>query len=184
MTLLAFALLRFGPDGYQDPGGRAGRGRRVNCAERRRVSGWLGLLAFLLQGCSMNGLEKAVGVSTSTHGEIRMRSGKADEILFQPEACLSGDRANFRGVDLVSPQLVLRVVAEPLEGLAVALIDVASGERRGVFRRSDCTVLRGDVQRTAWRVNNIADVSGFVEADCRLASGEELAGSITFEHCH
>lgn len=152
--------------------------------ERRRVPGWLGLLALLLQGCSLSGLERAVGVSTSTRGEIRVRGGKVGEVLFLPEACLSGDRANFRGVDLVTPQLVLRVAAEPLEGLAVALTDVASGERRGVFRRSDCAVLRGDVQRTAWRVNNVADVSGFVEAECRLASGEELAGSITFEHCH
>lgn len=153
--------------------------------ERRGVSSWLGLLAFLLQGCSLSGLERTVGVSTSTRGEIRVRgAGEQGELLFQPGACLSGDSANFRGVDLVTPQLVLRVVAEPLEGLAVALIDVASGARRGVFRRSDCTVLRGDVQRTAWSVNNVADVSGFVEAECRLASGEELAGSITFEHCH
>lgn len=152
--------------------------------ERRRVPGWLGLLVLFLQGCSLSGLERAVGVSTATHGEIRVRGEKVGEVVFQPDACLSGDRANFRGVDLVTPQLVLRVAAEPLEGLAVALIDVASGERRGVFRRSDCAVLRGNVQRTAWRVNNVADVSGFVEAECRLASGEELAGSITFEHCH
>lgn len=150
----------------------------------RGLSGWLGLLALLLQGCSLSGLERAVGVSTSTRGEIRVRGGKVGEVLIQTEACLSGDRANFRGVDLVTPRLVLRVAAEPMEGLAVALIDVASGERRGVFRRSDCAVLRGDVQRTAWRVNNVADVSGFVEVNCGLASGEELAGSITFEHCH
>ena len=153
-------------------------------AAQCRAPGWLGLLALLLQGCSLSGLERAVGVSTSVQGEILARGEKAGELLLRPEACLSGDRGNFRGVDLLAPPLVLRVVAEPVEGLAVALIDSASGERRGIFRRSDCSVLRGDVQRTGWRVNDVADVSGFVEAECRLASGEELVGSIQFEHCH
>lgn len=146
---------------------------------------WLGFLTLVLQGCSLSSLERTVGVGTSsTDGELLVRGEKAGELLLRPEACLSGDRGNFRGVDLLAPPLVLRVVAEPIEGLVVALIDSESGERRGIFRRSDCNVLRGDVQRTGWRVNNVADVSGFLEAECRLASGEELLGSIAFEHCH
>lgn len=145
---------------------------------------WLGFMALLLAGCSLSSLERTVGVGTSTQGEILVRGDKASEALLRPEACLSGDRGNFRGVDLLAPPLVLRVVAEPIEGLAVALIDSESGERRGIFRRSDCSMLRGDVQRTGWRVNNVADVSGFIEAECRLASGEELVGSIQFDHCH
>ena len=132
----------------------------------------------------VSSVEGAVGVSPSTHGELRVRDEASVESLLRPETCLSGDRGNFRGVDLLAPPLVLRVVVEPLEGLALALIDSESGERRGIFRRSDCEVLRGDIQRTGWRVNDIVDVSGFIEAQCRLASGEELSGSITFEHCH
>jgi hypothetical protein len=123
-------------------------------------------------------------VNTSVRGDILVRGEKSGELPLRPEACLSGDRGNFRGVDLLAPPLVLRIVAEPIEGLAVALIDSESGERRGIFRRSDCEVLRGDVQRTGWRVNDIADVSGFLEARCRLASGEGLSASIAFEHCH
>jgi hypothetical protein len=145
---------------------------------------WLGCLALVFQGCSLNSLERTVGVGTSTRGEILVRGEKAGEFLLRPEACLSGDRGNFRGVDLLAPPLILRLVAEPLEGLAVALIDAESGERRAVFRRSDCSVLRGDVQRSGWRVNNIADVSGFVEVECQLPAGEEILGSIAFEHCH
>ena len=145
---------------------------------------WLGFMALLLEGCSLSSLERTVGVGTSTQGEILVRGEKVGELLLRPESCVSGDRGNFRGVDLLAPPLVLRVVAEPIEGLAVALIDSESGERRGIFRRSDCSVLRGDVQRTGWRVNSVADVSGFLEAECRLASGEELLGSIEFEHCH
>jgi hypothetical protein len=65
----------------------------------------------------------------------------------------------------------------------VAVIASDRGERR-VFRASSCAVLAGDVQRTAWRVNDVWDVSGYFEADCRLPSGEGLLGKVTFEHCH
>ena len=131
----------------------------------------------------MAGLDSAVGVSAALRGEMRVRGVQSTETL-RPEACLSGDRGSFRGVDLIAPPLVLRVAAEPIDGLALALIDTESGERRGIFRRADCTTLRGDVQRTGWRVNEVADVSGFVEVDCALSSGVEIEGSIAFEHCH
>lgn len=141
-------------------------------------------MALALQGCSLNSLEGALGVAATTSGEVAVQGAATGELALEPEACVSGDRGNFRGVDLVAPPLVFRVVAEPLEGLAVALIDIESGERRGVFRRRDCTVLRGDVQRTGWRINNVDAVSGFIELDCRLSTGEAVSGSVTFESCH
>ena len=150
----------------------------------RRATAGLGLLALLLQGCSLVGLERAVGVSAATHGEMVVRGMQSTELTLRPQACISGDRGNFRGVDLIAQPLVLRVAAEPIDGLALALIDADSGERRGIFRRADCKTLRGDVQRTGWRINEVADVSGFVEVDCRLPSGVEMEGSIVFEHCH
>ena len=120
----------------------------------------------------------------STRGEMLVRGVLAAELTLRPEACISGDRGSFRGVDLIAPPLVLRVAAEPIDGLALALIDAESGERRAIFRRADCKTLRGDVQRTGWRINEVADVSGFVEVECRLPSGAEIEGSIAFEHCH
>ena len=163
---------------------RRPRGRVVTLAARRTAPLCWGAMALALQGCSLNALEGALGVSTTTRGEVQVRSATMGETVLKPEACISGDRGNFRGVDLVAPPLVFRVVAEPLEGLAVALIDIESGDRRGVFRRRDCTVLRGDVQRTGWRINNVTAVSGFVELDCRLSTGEAVSGSVTFESCH
>lgn len=157
-------------------------------SKSRGRSAWaslcLALVSLSAQGCSLAGLERSIGVDTSTSGEVLIRSSEAGELLLRPEACVSGDRANFRGVDLFAPGFVLRVAAEPIEGLAVALIDAETGDRRGIFRRSDCRLLRGDIQRTGWRINNVADVSGYLEADCLLTDGRELRGKIVFEHCH
>ena len=144
----------------------------------------LAMLALAVQGCSLHGLEAAVGVSTSIEGELLVRGGGIGELTLRPQACLSGDRGTFRGVDLPVPPFVLRVAAEPIEGLAVALIDAGTGGRRGIFRRPDCKALRGDVQRTGWRINQVNDVTGFVEVDCRSREGVEIAGSIVFAHCH
>lgn len=144
----------------------------------------MGVLALLLQGCSVAGLENMVGVAAAVRGEMQVRGVPSAEGTLRPEACISGDRGNFRGVDLIARPLILRVVAEPIDGLALAIIDTDSGERRAIFRRADCTTLRGDVQRTGWRINEVADVSGFVEVDCLLPSGVEIEGSVAFEHCH
>ena len=124
-----------------------------------------------------------MGVRTTIEGHMVVRWADGHETSLAPEACLSGDRASFHGVDLVAPPYILRVVAEPLEGIGAAVIDTGSGGRT-VFRAASCKVLRGDVQRTGWQVNDIQDVSGHLEADCRLASGEEIHGNIGFEHCH
>ena len=144
----------------------------------------LAMLALAVQGCSLHGLEAAVGVSTSIEGEIVIRGSEIGELTLRPQSCLSGDRGTFRGVDLPVPPFILRVAAEPIEGLAVALIDADTGERRGIFRRPDCRTLRGDVQRTGWQINHVDDVTGFVEVDCKSREGVQILGSIAFAHCH
>ena len=142
------------------------------------------LLAVALPGCSMARLESTTGTTPKASGEIVLPWGTDGEHLFVAQDCLSGDRANFRGVDLLSPNLIVRVVAEPLEGIAVAFIDPQTGKRHAVLRPSDCSGLSGDVQRTGRRVNDVADVNGHVDIDCLSPSGEEIRGRIDFEHCH
>jgi hypothetical protein len=142
------------------------------------------LMTVFVQGCSLSRLESMVGVSTVTTGEISAPWGTDADHWFTPDSCLSGDRASFRGVELSSPTLILCVVAEPLEGLSVAFIDPPTGERHAIFRHSSCPSLRGDVQRTAWRINGIADVSGFVEMECLSPTGSVITGRIVFKNCH
>ena len=148
-----------------------------------RVRGIACVMAVVALGCSLGDVESMVGVQPGVTGKMVVRWANGEESALTPEACISGDRANFRGADLLAPPYVLRVAAEPLEGIGVAVIGSDDGAR-AVFRSSSCTGLRGDVQRSGWRVNDVWDVSGFVEADCRLASGEELHGKLTFDHCH
>ena len=143
---------------------------------------WIALAAGL-ESCSLQSLTSTLGIEMSVQGEALVQSAQIGDLALRPQICRSGDLANFRGVDLLGAPLVLRITADPLEGLGVALIEPESGDRRGVFRRADCSLLRGDVQRTGWRVNNVAVVSGFVELDCKLPSGEAVAGSIAFENC-
>ncbi|MFN7970961.1 MAG: hypothetical protein U0166_01185 [Acidobacteriota bacterium] len=153
---------------------------------RRRATLTCGLLMMgvLLPACSMARLESMTGVKPAASGEITVPWGTDGDQPFSPVECLSGDRANFRGVDLLSPTLIVRVVGDPLEGVSVAFIDPATGARHAVLRPSDCPGLVGDIQRTGWRVNHVADVSGFVEIDCLSPSGQKLKGRISFEHCH
>jgi hypothetical protein len=145
--------------------------------------GLLALAALAGHGCSTARVESALGMGTAMDGSMQVRWADGHGTSLAPQACLSGDRASFHGVDLVAPPYILRIAAEPLAGIGAAVIDTGSSTRT-VFRAASCKVLRGDVQRTGWRVNDLNDVSGYLEADCRLDSGEELRGKTSFEHCH
>ena len=103
-------------------------------AQRREAclgSGLCVVAALAVQGCSMasmaSGMESMAGLQPALEGEMVLRWAGGEETALTPEICLSGDRANFRGVDLLAPPYVLRFVAEPLEGLGVAVIDTDDG---------------------------------------------------------
>ena len=138
---------------------------------------------LLLANCSLRGLEAVSGIEPTVRGEIAWRAADGRRVEFAGATCVSGDRASFRGVDLVAPPWVLRIAADPLEGLGAVVLGDLDGERH-VFRAGDCRELAGDVQRTGWRVNDVWDVTGHLTADCRLDSGVELVGSVSFDHCH
>ena len=163
---------------------RSSRGAQRGDEARLGVPAILVSIAlFAAQSCSLTRIESMVGLRPTVTGAFRVQWRDGTESTLGPRECVSGDRANFRGVDLISPPFVLRVAADPLEGLGVAILGRGNRERP-VFRTSACRVLSGDVNRSGWRVNDVWDVSGYVEADCRIPSGEELEGKITFENCH
>ena len=140
-------------------------------------------LAFAASSCSLTQVEEATGIRPTVQGDIVWRVPDGSQVAFADAECVSGDRASFRGVDLIAPGWVLRVAADPLEGIGAAVIRRDDGGRH-VFRAADCSTLSGDVQRTGWQVNDVWDVSGHLAADCRLDSGAELVGEISFTHCH
>ena len=140
-------------------------------------------LALAAAGCTLASMERATGVKPDVQGDLTWRAPDGSVATFAGVGCVSGDRASFRGVDLRGPRWVLRIVADPLDGMAAAVLGTDDGARF-VFRSAACATLAGDVQRTGWRVDDVWDVSGHLTADCRLASGARLEGSVSFAHCH
>lgn len=103
------------------------------------------------------------------------------------DACWSGDREYFLGVDLAdrAQRVFLRLLIDPMDGPRLRLVD-GTGESRAtaVLTPQVCSKLAADVRPTGWRVNTVRDMSGFVEAECETDSGRSLRVSATFTHCH
>jgi hypothetical protein len=137
------------------------------------------ILAILLVGISGCATTKLQG-SFATEGPV------LGQKTFQPTSCYSGDREYFFGVDLTSKvdPMQIRILQDPVKGTFVKVITGAEGTSSELlFDGVSCKVLRGNLQQTKWRVNDIRDMSGELELDCD-ASGETIRGTIVFHHCH
>jgi hypothetical protein len=125
------------------------------------------------------------GVSSSAAGGVGPAAElKVDGRALAVAGCRSGDHASFLGADLLgaSDEPLLRVVIDPLNG---ARLRLWAAERGGVVLGPDqCPELRASVRPTGWRVNEIRDVAGQVEARCTLDDGGVLEASVAFDHCH
>ncbi len=53
-----------------------------------------------------------------------------------------------------------------------------------MLARDQCSVLDADVHPTNWVVNTVRAVSGYVNAECRSASGQAISLHARFTHCH
>jgi hypothetical protein len=137
------------------------------------------------------GLTSACVAHTSVHGLPAATTGGVapgagltigDRVL-PVTGCRSGDHSHFLGADLVgaSGEPLLRVLIDPLEGPRLRLLG-RSG--RAVLGPDQCPELRASVHDTGWRVNEIRDVAGEVQARCTLEDGAMLEAHIVFDHCH
>jgi hypothetical protein len=139
------------------------------------------LLASLVPGCA------TTQVAGDTASSIEQATFAAGDRHYRIEACSSGDLQHFLGVDLVdrTAGASARVVIDPIDGARVRVV-LPSGDGRAsvVFNREQCSQLDADVRPTAWRVNTVRDVSGFVNAECRSAAGPAVSLHARFAHCH
>jgi hypothetical protein len=145
---------------------------------------WLGVLPLHV-GCV--GALMHAGTATATPDSDAPASLSVDGRDYALAVCHSGDRSYFLGVDLEdhAEQAALRVLVEPIDGprLKVVLFDKESPKSIKLDRNS-CRRLDVEVQPTGWRVNEVVDLSGSVDADCTSDSGIEVVAHAQFKHCH
>jgi hypothetical protein len=166
-------------------------GRRKGSAMGKREMLGLAGVCILMGGCGLGKLvREAKDVQNpKATGALEMSGPVAGSVRFVPESCTSGDREYFLGVDLAAarPGIEVRALIEPL-GTAVVRVrsPAAEGEGGGMvlFRHDDCRVLQLEVEPSGWRVNEVRDVSGFLELDCDSLEGDHVAGRIEMNHCH
>ena len=137
------------------------------------------------------GLTSACVARTSVHGSPATTTGGVapgagltigDRVL-PVTGCRSGDHGHFLGADLIgaSGEPLLRVLIDPLDGPRLRLLGRSGG---AVLGPDQCPELRASVHDTGWRVNEIRDVAGEVQARCTLEDGARLEAHIVFDHCH
>ena len=162
---------------------------------RPRTLGLVGLVGLLgllgLLGCGDgDGSGGLFGADLS--GALTIDRAAAEALTFTPNVCLSGQRQVFNGVSLYSEdsELVVDVVDDPLDGLAVAITLPSACEGRGtcpplVVHAGECSDLRGEIfTNTRVSTNNIWHVEGWVSLRCDLPDGGLVFGELDFEGCH
>lgn len=119
-------------------------------------------------------------------GELRVRTDAYGDWTMTPDACFSGERQQFLGVDLSQDGDVadaMRIVLDPVDGYSV-LMNIP-GEDLAVVLAADDGCARFDVhvERSNTRVNNIWGVFGHARVTCRLPD-VEVDADIEFDACY
>jgi hypothetical protein len=144
------------------------------------VGGMLGLAGAIV------GILMASEISTNhLTGTITSSGGELGAWTIQPDSCQSGEREQFRGVQLFAGDSNKHGTAfiSPFGGEQQISINLDHGGKARLFSSSDCKVLDGEIQRQNSRVNRIYNVSGHVRFDCTY-NEEHVTGDLTFENCH
>lgn len=106
---------------------------------------------------------------------------------FRFDACHSGDLEHFLGVDLIdrSGGATVRVVIDPIDGPRVRIEYGADGARQRVDPAPGrCRQFDADARATNWIVNDVRDVSGYVDVECAAGPGPAVSLHARFSHCH
>ena len=166
---------------------------RRTLARSFALVGLVGLISAMGLGCGDG--EGGVGggiFGTDLSGDLTVESPTADPLTFTPDTCLSGQRQGFNGVSLYleGSDLVVDIVDDPLDGLAIALSLPGACDGRGscpptVIRASECPDLRGEVfVNPRVTTNNIWHAEGWLTLRCDLPEDGLVFGELNFEGCH
>lgn len=121
--------------------------------------------------------------STEVRGTLHIQEGTGKVRSFAFADCSSGDRQQFRGVDVLSEsaEAAVRIAVDPIEGPRVRL---RTEHAQYIVDPRTCSTFEASVNPTGWRVNKILVVSGATELDCPLSEGGRVRGKVEYEDCH
>lgn len=129
----------------------------------------------------------AVGCSNKLSGDFKVES-KAGNASFAPDACMSGERKNFYGVDLYVEDDTTQGLrlAEDVGGYVV-LFDVPGQDKRFILDSSSnatCKTWDIKLEEQSSSVNEVTNVMGHVKIDCDLHGIGRVSSNVSFENCH
>lgn len=142
------------------------------------------VLVALLAACATTSLSGPPGAAGPAVESATLTIGDRQ---FQFDACTSGDLLEFLGVDLVDRQgsAAVRVVIDPIDGPRVRIVHGTGAARQRIdLEHSRCRQFEAEVRPTNWTVNDVRDVSGFVDAECAGDPGPAVSLHARFSHCH
>ena len=134
------------------------------------------LAALLLAGCT-NELHGALTVDWQEGGK---------RWTVTPDACASGQRAAFFGVDMLAQgheDSLVRVILDPRDGPLLKLNVPGTDKGLTVVQTAGCKRFDVHVERQSSTINDITNVRGHVRVDCD-EPGLKLSGDLTFDNCH
>ena len=159
-------------------------GRRAAAARRWLLGPLLLLLPLLHVACARTSITTLPGTGVPAVERAMLTGGDQQ---FRFEACHSGDLEHFLGVDLVDRLhgAIVRVAIDPIDGPRVRIVYGRDGSRQRVDPTPGrCRQFDADARATSWIVNDVRDVSGFVDVECAAEPGPLVSLHVRFSHCH
>jgi hypothetical protein len=153
-------------------------------AARSWLLGLLFSLPLLHVACAKTSIAGLSGTGAQAVEHAMLKIGDQQ---FRFDTCKSGDLEHFLGVDLIDGQggAIVRVVMDPIDGPRLRIVYGAGGSRHRVdLAPGRCGQLDADARPTNWIVNDVRDVSGFVDVECAAGPGPAISLHVRFSHCH
>lgn len=112
--------------------------------------------------------------------------GQGKQVTMTPDACESGERSSFFGVDMWTEgnaEAHIRGILDPVDG-AIVKLDIPGVEQTLTLTpTSKCEVFEFTVEQQGPRTNHIYDIRGNLRLDCSEA-GLVVKADITYSDCH
>ncbi|HEY1554755.1 MAG TPA: hypothetical protein VGF94_07975 [Kofleriaceae bacterium] len=146
----------------------------------------IAVAVVLCLGGAVFGIAMALRASTShVTGTITGTGGDLGTWTMQVDRCQSGQRNEFRGVQLYGGDSDAHGTAfvDPIGSEPIITIAREHGGDARQFTKAECRVLEGKIENQKSTINRITNIKGYVRFDCTWQA-EHATGDVTFDNCH